>query len=111
MKAALAPQPALALSRQDRDFYILKIEARHSPLACVDFRLSFVYRFCVFNSLFEQLASVPHSFREVDGKQVHDYACLRCNLERQAAAIRERMQVFARDIEEILGEKKPSDQS
>ncbi len=64
----------------------------------------------MFNSLFEQLASIPHAFREVDGKQVHDCACLRCNLERQAAAIRERLQVFARDSDEILGEKKPFDQ-
>lgn len=65
----------------------------------------------MFNSLFEQLASVPHTFREVDGKQVYDYACLRCNLERQATAIRDRMRIFARDIDEILGEKKPFDQS
>jgi hypothetical protein len=61
----------------------------------------------MFNSLFEQLANIPHTFRQEDGKEMHDYKCLRCSLERQATAIRERVKVFTRDIEEILGEPKP----
>jgi len=64
----------------------------------------------VFDSLFEQLAGMPHLFRQENGVEVHDYKCPKCSLERQAAAIRERVKVFARDIDEIIGEKKPFDQ-
>jgi hypothetical protein len=61
-------------------------------------------KLAIRDSLFDNLARYPHDFREVDGKQVHDFHCRRCALTVRLNGLRNRVLTLIRDVKEAIGE-------
>src|ERR1019366_3362120 len=71
----------------------------------LDVRYLFAYTFWVMHSLFALLEKLPHDYEIPYDKNVraHSFHCKRCNIERNLTTLRNRVQWFAREIEELIG--------